>query len=104
MQQVAFFLENYYWKEITLDSLAGMFFYSSGHLNSMFRKMTGKPIYRHLSEIRIMHAQKLLQEGQLMIKEIAERTGFADQLYFSRQFHKTVGMSPTDYANMSNHS
>ncbi|MBQ7969602.1 MAG: AraC family transcriptional regulator [Treponema sp.] len=32
--------------------------------------------------------------------EIANKTGWNDQLYFSRCFKNTMGMSPTEYRNL----
>lgn len=43
---------------------------------------------------RIELACTLLREGALPIKEIAERTGFADEFHFSKRFRQIVGQPP----------
>lgn len=47
--------------------------------------------------VRIKHAELLLQETNLTVDEIAEKTGFTNSRSFRRNFYKIVGMNPTDY-------
>lgn len=42
-------------------------------------------------------AKRLLQETDLKIYEIAEKTGWKDPFYFSRSFKKQTGYSPGEY-------
>jgi AraC-like DNA-binding protein len=46
---------------------------------------------------RISKSCRLLAESPRRILEIAEVTGFDDPAYFSRLFHKRIGMSPSQY-------
>ena len=46
---------------------------------------------------RIKKAKDLLVISTMPISEIAYETGFNDPLYFTRQFKKRVGSSPTAY-------
>jgi len=43
------------------------------------------------------NAQSLLESTEYNISEIAEAVGYDNPLYFSRLFHKHIGVSPTVY-------
>ena len=46
---------------------------------------------------RISASCRLLTESSSRIVDIAEATGFDDPAYFSRLFHRRIGMSPSEY-------
>ncbi len=52
---------------------------------------------RTLLTLRIQTGCRLLVETALPIREIAGRSGFADEYYFSRRFRIEQGMSPREY-------
>jgi transcriptional regulator GlxA family with amidase domain len=56
---------------------------------------TGLSPHKYLLEIRLARARSLLAQSSLPIKEIALRTGFVDEQYFCRFFHKKVGQTPS---------
>ncbi len=75
---------------------------SKDYLRRQFIKEQGISPIQFLTNIRIESAKRLLQCNMMQdskINEIALLCGFDDQLYFSRVFHKIVGMSPRDWAN-----
>jgi AraC-like DNA-binding protein len=55
---------------------------------------------RTLQSLRMQKACRLLAESATPIHEIAARTGFADEFYFSRRFSQTQGMSPRAYRQL----
>ncbi len=59
-----------------------------------FAAMTGLAPARFQMLRRIELACTLLRGGALPIKEIAERTGFADEFHFSKRFRQIVGQPP----------
>ena len=73
--------------------------YSAGHLRRIFKEQTGMPPLEFLTNLRIETAKKLLREntGKISIKDIAFKSGYTDQNYFSKQFKKHEGMSPQEY-------
>jgi len=46
---------------------------------------------------RLEFARELLQETDLPVAEIAERSGFCDPFYFSRCFSRHYGRSPRKF-------
>ena len=43
------------------------------------------------------HACRLLDQGNLKVRQVAEQLGYADPYYFSRLFKSVVGMAPSHY-------
>lgn len=68
---------------------------------STFRRRWGEVMSespaRTLQGLRMQAACRLLVESTLPVHEIAARTGFADEYYFSRRFRIEQGMSPRTY-------
>jgi YesN/AraC family two-component response regulator len=52
---------------------------------------------QYVLSLRMSNAQSLLENTEYNITEIAEAVGYDNPLYFSRLFHKHVGMSPSEY-------
>ena len=79
-------------KDICLDARCGR-----STLQWQFKHyMKSSPI-RYLTETRMKYAAKLLEHTQFSIKEIAQKCGYSDQLYFSSSFRSHFGCSPRDY-------
>lgn len=73
-------------------------------LRQQFRAQTGMTINQYLRQIRICHAQYLLQHSPLMVSEISMQCGFEDSNYFSVVFTRETGMTPSQWRHLSNQS
>lgn len=78
-------------------TVARKFGYSLKHFCRVFRQISGKTPSRAIIEARVEHARELLTESALNITEIAERLNYENAFYFSKQFKKITGESPTQY-------
>lgn len=87
--------------KLNLSRLARHARVSSSHLVRLFQNSVGVSPMRHLTELRIRHAQHLLERSPLTVKEVAFLVGFADQLYFSRVFRQETGVAPTAFRQRS---
>ncbi|MDD5349033.1 MAG: AraC family transcriptional regulator [Chthoniobacteraceae bacterium] len=70
---------------------------SSSGLRRQFKSATGVSLHAYALQCRISAARTLLAENALPIKEIAERLGYRDAYFFSRQFRQWSGMPPAAY-------
>lgn len=88
-----------YAEEITSTRIEKEFSCNFDYLNRVFKKMTGQTIFQRLTDIRIEHAKRLMEQSNMHSKVVGMRVGYPDEYYFSRVFKQHVGMSPTAYAD-----
>lgn len=62
-----------------------------------FKKISNKTFTHFVNEHRVVHASKLLSEGNLNITDICYACGFNNISHFNRQFKEITGKSPSDY-------
>lgn len=62
-----------------------------------FTRESGVSPGRYLMQQRVQLACELLLRDSVSVKETGIRLGFCDEFHFSRQFKKTVGMTPTAF-------
>lgn len=86
-----------YAEPITLDGLAARFATNRTTLNRRFNEECGMSAMAYLNAVRIEIAASLLRNTELKVVDIARRTGFADESYFSRAFKKKTGLAPVLY-------
>ena len=70
---------------------------SRSHFCLCFKQIVGESFLDCLSAVRLEKARELLRNSDLPVYEIAERTGYADERYFSRLFRKATGVLPRDF-------
>lgn len=97
MPKVVDFLELNYMKRISQQECADYFHMNKDYLSRAFKKHTGIGMAKYLNNIRIRKAKELLKSTDLQIQEIADRVGYFDSKYFSRQFKLAAGMTPAQY-------
>jgi AraC-like DNA-binding protein len=70
---------------------------SQGMLSRALGEVCGRRTKELITDRRMLEAARLLRFTQSTIGEVASRSGFSDQLYFSRVFKRYYGDTPTDY-------
>jgi AraC-like DNA-binding protein len=81
----------------SVGSLAAMVSLSTSQLGARFRAQVGTSPLRYQSRLRMARARELLDATDIPVAAVAQACGYGDPLYFSRQFVRTHGMSPTAY-------
>jgi AraC-like DNA-binding protein len=90
-------LENDFSRDWKLDDLLKIANMSRSNLMRVFRKATGQPPIEYLVRLRVQRSMEMLLNTDLSITEIAMEIGFNDSSYFTRQFRKINGLSPSAY-------
>ncbi|NBI89670.1 helix-turn-helix domain-containing protein [Lachnospiraceae bacterium] len=67
-------------------------------LQQLFRDYTGCGIIDYFSLMKINAAKQLILQRQLNFSQIADYLGYNSIHYFSRQFKKLTGITPSEYA------
>ncbi|THF76276.1 helix-turn-helix transcriptional regulator [Cohnella fermenti] len=71
--------------------------FSYSHFHRLFKEQTGFAPHIYFTNLRMEKAAQLLLRTDLPVQEVAYRCGYDDAKYFSRQFRKSQGMSPTAF-------
>lgn len=82
---------------IDFDALARQHGLSPTHFRRLWQRFFTIPPTHYVLQKRMQAACRFLTETNLRINEIAERLGFKDPLYFSKQFHRLIGRTASDY-------
>lgn len=83
-----------------MEMMAENLGYNRAYLSKLFKEHTGITPVTFLLRLRLDNARRMLRERlELTVEQIAFSVGFRDPLYFSKQFRKMYGRSPTDYRN-----
>ena len=91
------YLEQHYAKPLSVEDLSKIARMSPSGLFRLFRHHVGRSPVDYLIRLRIGRAAEMLRRETARISEVSEAAGFADSNYFSRQFHRVMGMSPRTY-------
>lgn len=83
--------------EWSIDGISEEFHVSKSHLQKSYKSYFGSSIIDDLIHMRMNMAKNLLEETELSIREIAEKCGYSSYLYFTRQFKKFEGITPSAY-------
>jgi AraC family transcriptional regulator of arabinose operon len=66
-------------------------------LSHVVKDFTGRSVLQIIHQVRIRHAQHLLERSAKSCAEIAYEVGFSDQSYFIRHFRRQTGTTPRRY-------
>jgi AraC-like DNA-binding protein len=97
VKQAVFYIEQHFDQPLNRSDVADAIAVSENYLSQIFRQEMGVSLWDYLNRLRINHARHLLQSSALSITGVAAAVGIFDPAYFSRIFHKQVGLSPSAY-------
>jgi len=87
------YIQSEFTKPITLDELSAVSGKDRWSLSRDFRALYGTSPYRYVTMRRLEYCRHLMLAG-VPLAEAAIEAGFADQSHMTRQFIKTLGISP----------
>ncbi|MDU0202096.1 response regulator [Paenibacillus sp. MAH-36] len=100
IEEVKSYISKHYGnEELRIEDIAKNVHMNYNHLCFVFKKETTFTINDYLTEIRIIKAKELFDQGEKVIQNVANRVGYADANYFSKCFKKQMGITPSKYVN-----
>lgn len=100
-QYIIYEIKNYindnFYKDIKLKTVASLFFMNSVYLGQLFKKTTGMQFSEFLNSVRIEEAKKLLRQTNMKVVEISKAVGYSDPKYFLQKFKATTNLSPSAF-------
>lgn len=97
IRKVEVYLNDNILEKIDVHAIAAALHMSYGYLARLYKKYTDKTILDRFTEVRLEKAIKLLEKTDYSIKEIADKSGFSSQYYFSSFFKRKIKISPSEY-------
>lgn len=98
VQSVIDYLENNLQNNISLRMICDNCSMSRSLIQKIFKEETGWSVMEFFYRLKIEKAKRLIRDGELNFTQIADFLGYSTIHYFSRQFKKIVGMSPSQYS------
>jgi len=89
----------YDWSVKELARIAGV---SYSGLRTLFSQVLRENLHSYVQRRRLEHAQMLLLDPGLSIKQVAEQMNFSSEFYFIHFFKKLNGVSPREYRAQQN--
>ncbi len=93
------YIRDHYPEEITLQRLSQEVYVNPMYLSRLFKEKASISYIDYLTQIRMSHAKKLLEDLSLRIYDISEMVGYESRKHFGKVFKDFTGMSPKDYRN-----
>ncbi|MCP3775130.1 response regulator [Paenibacillus sp. MZ04-78.2] len=84
-------------QNLSLQQVAKFVHLNPNHFSEVFKRETGLNYIEFVTQERMRRAAEILQESQAKISEVAGRVGYEDIKYFSQQFKKHTGQTPTEF-------
>lgn len=94
---VKYIKENYLKHDFSLHKAAQQSMISDTYFRKLFNREFGTSPKKYIISRRIKHATSLIISGYYSLTEISEMCGFDDYKYFSVEFKKITGVSPSKY-------
>ena len=95
--RIAAYLAGHTASNFSAELLEKQFYLSYKHMAAVFKKDKQMTLLQYHTRARMTEACRLLRTTMNTIGEISETLGYHDMLYFSRCFHQTIGVSPSEY-------
>ena len=90
--------------ELSVEQVSEVIHISPSYFSRMFREISELSFPEYVNNLRLNYASELLKTKRLSVKEVAQKAGFSGTSYFSAQFKKKYGISPSSYRNENSKS
>lgn len=92
------YIQKHLYDPVSVADIARSIPVSASYLSSTFKKNTGEALSYYISQQKLELAKELIRSGNYTFTQIAQQLGYSSVHYFSSQFKKKFGLTPTQYA------
>ena len=96
-KSVEYLLKNYKKNDLTIKEIADKSFMSEVYFRRLFKEQYGVSPHKYIVDLRLQNAVGLISTGYYSLSEIAYMSGYNDYKYFSTEFKRNMGISPSEY-------
>jgi AraC family L-rhamnose operon transcriptional activator RhaR len=101
IEEAMCYMKENYDKEIKLEELSMISFFSRNYFCKLFKDATGMTVVEYIQRIRIQNACRLLKETNDTVLNIAHQVGYEDCKFFTILFKRYTGYAPSAYRKLS---
>lgn len=98
-EKIAAYLEEHIRERLTIDVICRENLIGRSQLQKLFRDQHQCGVIDYFSHLKIECAKQLIRENHHNFTQISDYLGYTSIHYFSRQFKKITGMTPSEYAS-----
>ena len=98
---VSYIHSNYDKEMISVAFLAQLCGISQVHLRNLFMRRFALSPIRYVNRLKMTRAEELLSSQMYGVSDACFLSGFRDESYFSREFKKYFGVTPSEYVKSS---
>ena len=95
--QVKKYIDDNYYKDLSLKSLAENFYMNPAYLGRLFKNNMGENFNDYLNKIRISELKKRILQKDSKIYDLISEVGYSNHEHFYRQFKHFEGVSFVHY-------
>lgn len=93
------YMESHICENLTIEQICRSNSIGRSQLQKLFRTKSGFSAIEYFSRMKIDFAKQMIRENHYNFTQIADSLGFSSIHYFSRQFKRITGMTPSEYAS-----
>ena len=97
-RNIIHYLEQHIRESMTINEISKSNMIGRSQLQKLFRDQYQCGVIEFFSRMKIDFAKQLIRENDMNFTQISDFLGYSSIHYFSRQFKKLSGMTPTEYA------
>lgn len=97
--RVVDYLENHLDSSVTIEQICKDNLVGRSQLQKLFKERCNMGIIEFFSLLKINAAKEMIRTSHMNFTQISEQLGYSSIHYFSRQFKKVTGMTPSEYAS-----
>lgn len=92
------YIDGHYKENISLNSVAAEFHYSSAHLSRLFKEHIGYNFYEYLQDVRLVNVIEQLKKSQdILFIDCALENGFPNVKSFITAFKRVYNCTPSEW-------
>lgn len=98
-ERIISYMETHILEHLTIENVCHANLIGRSQLQKLFRTYNDCGVIYYFSKMKIDMAKQLIREQHMNFTQISDYLGYTSVHYFSRQFKKITGMTPTEYAS-----
>lgn len=106
--QIQEYMDAHICENLSIEQICRSNSIGRSQLQKLFRTRSGYGAIEYFSRLKVDLAKQMIREHHYNFTQIADALGFSSIHYFSRQFKRITGMTPSEYASsikaLSDHS